>query len=471
VPGKAPTAETEVGANVSASAGDVPAAVAAESPRATPTPSSGGTKKPVPQSSGGNPTSPAAAADAACPKVITKPKFSPPPHRPQAIDSLFYFAPGDALTTRNVTLVEFLNSPNFSKEYMALHAKVIERLGTNTAELVGADPNQWKIIAARMKEAAGKFLANAENHNMLFAGAKELVLKEGIAPLAFSVDEIRASATSPTRAGGDVQVSIVKGFPAECSQLFEPGSIWQAASQFNGLESCTHAIAALMNYATDHTQGPSIVICSDLIAIAMRQVAHQHHSYPDSIVPVLECCTIDGESVLSKYPTIYKNGWFSPQFIADDNHLEKLADQIEANIGKFKVLTQWCLTADGTPQLMIMSAAPAFIGGNISEAKRKSLFRRISKAILCAQYECCGLIQARTGKNIHITPVGMGVFGNDKIVLNDALATLLKSTAGSGVTIRLHSFGGNDWDAALAAAGYTIGSTAAGITACIKKRA
>jgi hypothetical protein len=394
-------------------------------------------------------------------------------------DDVPWFLGKDAAAANLSTpLAQFLAGPNFSERYRELNGAVHKAIGTGGISgqtLV----NQWaanphglkKSLGQDVRNSVSSFLADPAKHRMLLDGAVELVKKESVPLRAFSVDEIRSAAESIAPGSQvDAQLFLCSGFPAECSPHLDPGSIWQAASQFNGLESCRHGIADLQRYTTDHTQGPGIVLGSDLLALAMRHVANRHKDYPDAIRDMLNACTIDGTSVLSLYPAIYDGyGWFEPQQITNNDHLRQLAEQIEKHIGKLKILLQWCLPADGHEQLMVLSAAPCLSKAVWKSATRKGYLDRISRAILRAEYGACGHIQKITRKTMHYTAVGMGAFANNREIMDDMLAAAVENAKGSAAKVVLHGYSGGEWNDAIAANGYAVQEIANGFAECRKK--
>jgi hypothetical protein len=134
---------------------------------------------------------------------------------------------------------------------------------------------------------------------------------------------------------------------------------------------------------------------------------------------------------------------------------------MEANAKKLKIPTQWARCEEsGTVQLQVFCAAPFFpketVNWNYTNACT-NCYKRISTALLCAQYEALAKMARLSGRPLHLTAVGMGVVNNPPEALDAALGTTLRVLEGSGVKVFLHGYSLNDiekWNRALLSSGY-----------------
>jgi hypothetical protein len=114
--------------------------------------------------------------------------------------------------------------------------------------------------------------------------------------------------------------------------------------------------------------------------------------------------------------------------------------------------------------LQVFSAAPSFQSSVVDwgnpdsqHGERYDCYRRISTALLTAQYRALAQMARLAGRSLHLTAVGMGVFRNPPEAFYAAVGAALQELEGSGLEVFLHGYTKNDiemWNAALVANDY-----------------
>ncbi|MDR0740569.1 MAG: hypothetical protein LBF34_02555 [Puniceicoccales bacterium] len=257
-------------------------------------------------------------------------------------------------------------------------------------------------------------------------------------------------------------VHVVLGLPIESLQHWEnaDGAIVQVASQFNGVESDDPIGTYLPRLVGFRSQGPGACMQA-LSAAALRRVAHERRQFPDAILPLIEGCTVGGQPIRLKYRNLYLNSLLRPSEISNLEDLQHFTSYIEKNAKKLKIPTQWVRCEEsGITQLQVFCAAPFFPTQSVnwnSTDERTNCFRRISIALLCAQYEALAKMARLSRRSLHLTAIGMGVVNNPSSVLGEAVRAALKALEGSTVAVYLHGYSLDDtqkWDQALESNGY-----------------
>jgi hypothetical protein len=266
----------------------------------------------------------------------------------------------------------------------------------------------------------------------------------------------------PRGNGGTSNVHVVLGLPVESLQHFtkENGAIVQAASQFNALESAQFGlITPLGDWVRIQAQGAGVSLQA-LGAAALRCAAQERGRLCDSIWPLLSECNVGGLSIVEKYPNLYRNGYLCLLEIRDLRDLEAFADYVEKNARYLlRMQMQWVRCEEsGTTQLQVFCAAPSCQGVDWRRPDHfTECYKRISIALLRVQYRALAQMARISGRPLHLTSVGIGIFNNPTKALNEALKAVLEISEGTEIQVFLHGYSIQDvkkWNDALKCNGY-----------------
>ncbi|MDR1906703.1 MAG: hypothetical protein LBQ03_00550 [Puniceicoccales bacterium] len=368
-------------------------------------------------------------------------------------------------------LLEFLRGYEFPRPFAALSLYVRDKLSSSGGvgpagiEVWTNDPLHRNQGEHPLRTRIQAFFRGQGNYQNLMTEAGKCV-RSMQDPGIYSVP-IETIANAPLSSEGNAlnpQVYVVLGLPVESLQHCGPaeGAIVQVASQFNGLESVNSEITPLWQWVSDRTQGPGACMQA-LTSTALRCAAQEQERLPDAILPLLESATVSGggQPILEKYPDLYQNGYLQLSQIRNQDDLEAFARYMEENAKKLRIQAQWVLCEEAwKAQLQVFCAAPSFQGININwndGDSRIKAYKRISIALLRAQYEALARMARLSGRPLHLTAVGMGAFNNPPEALNEALKVVLQVLENSEVPVYLHGYALADigrWNQALEASGY-----------------
>lgn len=254
--------------------------------------------------------------------------------------------------------------------------------------------------------------------------------REQVRPV--TVGELRARyAAIPRPAGPAGTVFTVTGLDALSLALsnVSQGSICQVASQFNGLESTSTQRATLTSYATDFTQGPrSVMPC--LHELATREVS-------------------DFNAFARMLSADDRNRFIRNGYVQWGNNPQAFLDCINGRSDDLLVLGMVARPelADHSVLQVYAAAPPTSAYGNSGD---REVQRRIARQLVIPQYEAIAMMAVirahQTGRevNLNLTLVGGGVFGNDPVVLNEAIERVREIVRNHAVRVAIHVFNPNE---------------------------
>ncbi|MDR2372357.1 MAG: hypothetical protein LBD60_04385 [Puniceicoccales bacterium] len=369
-----------------------------------------------------------------------------------------------------VDILDFLTHPDIPAEIEDFSKVVRKKLGFSgriNPLRMGEwreDPTHQRREEHPLRVHLRRFLSDDIFYSRFFMAGINIILDDMNEVIhSVPVAAINSAFETSDRSGWEKpKIHVVLGLPAESLQHWEKadGAIVQVASQFNALESARPEISPLPTWVDDRTQGPGVCLQA-LTATALRCVAQERGNLPDALLPLLEECVLERQPILRKYPLLYRNGYLNLFEIRDLASLSRFANYIETNIGQLMIQAQWVRCEESkTTQLQVFSAAPAFVTEHIDWNKTNgptNYFRRISTAILCAQYCALAQMARLSRRSLHLTAVGMGTFNNPPEAFNAALRAALRVLEGSGVEVFLHGYSLGDiekWNHVLESNGY-----------------
>ncbi|MEO1653141.1 MAG: hypothetical protein AAFU64_06325 [Bacteroidota bacterium] len=252
-----------------------------------------------------------------------------------------------------------------------------------------------------------------------------------------------------------IQVQEVVGNVREMHQNPEnAGALFQAASQFNLLEMVGPSVSPEQGvgiYENDHTQGPACAIACGAGTIYRNYFVPLGDQVGQSKTLQVDCLDEIGKYFNNDERELWtmSNGYG----LANSEGLKVIADHIqqltsaeyEALKGKLRIGLQWDseVTIAESPHLVSQAYCSALPLG-YSQAPAE-LWQAFARLVLEATYEAtfyAGLINfERTGnKQVYLTLVGGGVFGNDMIWIMDAIKKALQKFRQCPLEVKIVSY-------------------------------
>lgn len=218
-------------------------------------------------------------------------------------------------------------------------------------------------------------------------------------------------------------------------------SILQIASRFNFTESMRGVSA----YIIDHTQGPQA--CIEATIGTMYRQAHvvNNGTTPHALDEIF--------SELSFPVSIfYRDGFMFLENLNEAQKLELLS-VLKQKIDSIGVLPQWVMNEISTEfsmpeQLHVLCSAPDFS----KEPAVGTTAYEIARLLIVKQYEVIGKLAAIRSKQtgevvpLHLTLLGMGVFHNNPLILDEAFISVAKaiSSVDAKVKVFIHGYSSKD---------------------------
>jgi hypothetical protein len=246
------------------------------------------------------------------------------------------------------------------------------------------------------------------------------------------------------------------------------GALFQVASQFNLLEMAHPDVTpeeGVAIYGRDLTQGPACAIAAGAGTIYRNYYVPVQGVIGQTQRGQLNCLAQIGAALGNEDHSLWSmvNGYALPLSHALAQINEQLGNLTDSDTDELRSLLRIGLQSDTQVTLeerihtvtqAYCSAMPvAYSKGSPAE------WEPFARLILEAAYEatfCAGAINAkRTGnRNVFLTLLGGGVFGNDQKWIIDAIARSLALYSNSGLTIRIVSYGRSQPAVATLAAQY-----------------
>nr|NLD41683.1 hypothetical protein [Actinomycetales bacterium] len=231
-----------------------------------------------------------------------------------------------------------------------------------------------------------------------------------------------------------------------------PGTFFQVASQFNCLESPDPRPVAVMDYFSDHTQGPRAAIS------AFPGVLVRHYAAPELENPAARYIQGDErslnllEGVLTSGSAVVTSGYLTSDSITD---LEMTLAELNYGFNRIRIGlhenievmrgANWDGTVDGERFIgqVCASTLAAGVYGGSREISATEI--EIMRVLLRAQYLGAILGAGACGyQRLVLTLVGGGVFGNPPEVIQDAVVWAMDEAAALGcgpVEVVMNAYG------------------------------
>jgi len=236
------------------------------------------------------------------------------------------------------------------------------------------------------------------------------------------------------------------------------GSLFQVASQFNLLEMVSPSVTPERGvgiYENDFTQGPACAIAAGAGTIYRNYFAPTNGQTGQSRDNQIDCLRDLGAELGNHDGQLWKmsNGYA----LASRSGLKEISARIQASDDrqldefreKLQIGVHWNtqVTLEGASHLVSQaycSALPVAYS-----AHRGELWQEFAKLVLEASYEatlCAALLnsQNKGGRQVFLTLLGGGAFGNKTEWIIDSMRRALKLHAESGLEVVIVSYGMSD---------------------------
>lgn len=275
-----------------------------------------------------------------------------------------------------------------------------------------------------------------------------------------SLDELRRRAATLPASGEPLRVSLCQGdVRAMHAEAAIGGSIFQAASQFNLLEMTGYTVTpedGVTRYAMDRTQGPACAIAAGAATIYRNYFAPAGGESGQTSARQIDCLKDLGEELGQRAPGTalweMRNGYAlctSGGLEAIDSLLAGCNEtELDRLRSKLRVGLHWDVEVTDGPQPghLVSQAFCSALPVAYSRHSEDPRWARFATLVLEAAYEATLLAArlnfARTGcSTVFLTQLGGGAFGNDDEWIEAAMSRALEQARGSGLDVRLVSYG------------------------------
>lgn len=304
----------------------------------------------------------------------------------------------------------------------------------------------------RRLKVEGQALQSIVNGRSFGIGELELV----------SLRSLRERVAASTGQLGPLKVRNISGDVRKMHHLPEySGALFQVASQFNLLEMVSSTITpehGVTRYESDRTQGPACAIAAGAGTIYRNYFAPVGDGFGQTSERQLDGLSDIGAalaqaigqpaatlwSMLNGYALCSRDGLASITA-----HLGTLgADETDAlrDLLRIGVHRDVEVTDGNAPRQQVVSQAYCSALPVAYSHLPKPLWQPFAQLVLEAAYEatlCAAVLNARRGVSdiVLLTRLGGGAFGNDDDWIDAAVHRALTNAAGSGLDVRLVSYG------------------------------
>ncbi len=298
----------------------------------------------------------------------------------------------------------------------------------------------------------------SDNKLVSRANQKEYFFGKLITP---SLNDLRQEFSSLTNYNSRITISEIVGNVQllHCDQS-NNGAFFQAASQFNLLEMTSPIVTPEKGvgiYENDFTQGPACAITCGAGTIYRNYFANVNGQIGQSLNNQIDCLEDIGNELGNKNDCLWKmsNGYA----LATEAGLYKIADTLrnqsekeyESLKGKLKIGVQLDteVTINNSKNIVTQAYCSALpVAYSSINQTHWELFARL---ILEATYEATFYSALKNyektkNKNVYLTLVGGGVFGNKKEWIFDAIKKSLMKFSKTPLNIKIVSYGNSNLD-------------------------
>jgi hypothetical protein len=270
-----------------------------------------------------------------------------------------------------------------------------------------------------------------------------------------SLGELRKKVSAIGGLGGKLQLSeIVGDAKALHADVDNAGAVFQVASQFNLLEMVSPNVTpdkGIGIYESDPTQGPACAIACGAGTIYRNYFVELDGQIGQSANMQVNCLAAIDESLGNTDSRLWKmkNGYALPTANGLQEIAKKLQSmsekELDALLEKLQIGIQWDtqVTLNASKHLVtqVYCSAMPVAYSELPSARWEPFARLVLEAAYEATFSVAALNAANTGnKNLYLTMLGGGAFGNDRAWILDAIRRAAKLYYDVSLDVKIVSF-------------------------------